>query len=148
MAPKKKGKKEPELQEPEHDPSWERSVQSGVWERAVTALPGGPCECTRRGAPAAQRVVAALALARGQTSRATLRCVLAASARMAFLDDLRAFTRSPRPPHCADANAWPTWGALRERVLASCREVRTRARPGAAHGQAPRTAGRRRSPHA
>lgn len=26
--------------EPEHDPSWERSVQSGVWERPVTALPG------------------------------------------------------------------------------------------------------------
>jgi hypothetical protein len=43
MAPKKKkGKKEPELLEPEHDPTWERSVQSGVWERPVTALPGAP----------------------------------------------------------------------------------------------------------
>ncbi|KAI8474942.1 MAG: hypothetical protein J3K34DRAFT_489365 [Monoraphidium minutum] len=63
MAPKKKkSSKEPWLLEPEHDPSWERSVQSGLWERAVTALP--------------------------------------------------------------DANTWPTWGALRERVLASCREIR------------------------
>jgi hypothetical protein len=73
MAPKaKKGKKEPELQEPEHDPSWDRvsrwphhsscssgrspssfSIQgavsflqaiiSGVWERSITALPGMSC---------------------------------------------------------------------------------------------------------
>lgn len=62
MAPKKeKSKKEPEVLEPEHDPSWERSVQSGVWDRPVSALP--------------------------------------------------------------DANTWPTWGALRERLLASCREI-------------------------
>jgi len=41
MAPKKKGKKkEVEILEPEHDPSWERSVASGVWARPVNALPG------------------------------------------------------------------------------------------------------------
>lgn len=44
MPPKKKkGKKEPEILEPEHDPSWERSVASGVWQRPVNALPGRWC---------------------------------------------------------------------------------------------------------
>lgn len=49
MAPKKKAaggagakKKEPEAREPPHDPAWERSVQSGVWQRPVDALPGAP----------------------------------------------------------------------------------------------------------
>ncbi len=26
--------------------------------------------------------------------------------------------------HGADANTWPTWGALRERILTACREIR------------------------
>lgn len=43
MAPKKKkGKKEAEVAEPPHDPSWERAVVGGVWERSVDALPGAP----------------------------------------------------------------------------------------------------------
>lgn len=29
----------------------------------------------------------------------------------------------------ADANTWPTWGALRERLLTSCREVRVGGSP-------------------
>lgn len=64
MAPKKKGgkKKKGDDSEPPHDPSWERTVDSGKWERPVTDLP--------------------------------------------------------------DANTWPTWGALRERVLSACKEVR------------------------
>lgn len=65
MPPKKgkKGKKKTEEPaEPPHDPSWERTVETGVWERPVLALP--------------------------------------------------------------DANTWPTWGALRERVLTACKEVR------------------------
>lgn len=43
MAPKKKGNKEPEVAEPEHDPGWERAVQGGVWERSIDALPGARC---------------------------------------------------------------------------------------------------------
>jgi hypothetical protein len=54
MAPKKKGKKEPEVLEPEHDPSWERSVQSGVWERSVDALPGAAAAGTRAGGGSCQ----------------------------------------------------------------------------------------------
>ncbi|MEW5312782.1 MAG: hypothetical protein WDW38_004390 [Sanguina aurantia] len=64
MGPKKKvgGKKgKKDDGEPPHDPSWEKAVESGIWERPVTDLP--------------------------------------------------------------DANIWPTWGALRERVLTSCVQV-------------------------
>ena len=57
----KKGKKEAELTEPPHDPSWERAVESGVWSRPPDALP--------------------------------------------------------------DAALWPTWGAYRERILTSVKEV-------------------------
>uniref|UniRef100_A0A7S0V1B3 Uncharacterized protein n=1 Tax=Polytomella parva TaxID=51329 RepID=A0A7S0V1B3_9CHLO len=65
MAPKKggkKGKKKEDSLEPQHDASWERTVESGVWEKSVTDLP--------------------------------------------------------------DANTWPTWGALRERVLTACKEIK------------------------
>ncbi|KAK9820519.1 hypothetical protein WJX72_011209 [[Myrmecia] bisecta] len=66
MPPKKasgkKGKSELELQEPDHDASWERAVDSGIWDRPPPALP--------------------------------------------------------------DANTWPTWGALRERILTACKEIR------------------------
>ncbi|WIA09607.1 hypothetical protein OEZ85_008999 [Tetradesmus obliquus] len=64
MPPKaRKGKKKaPEIVEPEHDPTWDRVVISGLWDRPITALP--------------------------------------------------------------DANTWPSWGALRERVLSACREIR------------------------
>lgn len=66
MPPKKKGgskkKKKDDGSEPPHDPSWERTVDNGLWERPVTDLP--------------------------------------------------------------DANTWPTWGALRERVLTACREIK------------------------
>ncbi|GFR43643.1 hypothetical protein Agub_g4745 [Astrephomene gubernaculifera] len=66
MAPKKKAggkkKKKDDGAEPPHDASWERAVESGVWEKPVTDLP--------------------------------------------------------------DANTWPTWGALRERVLTACREIK------------------------
>ncbi|KAG2445624.1 hypothetical protein HXX76_000234 [Chlamydomonas incerta] len=66
MAPKKKGggkkKKKDDGAEPPHDGSWERAVESGTWDKAVTDLP--------------------------------------------------------------DANTWPTWGALRERVLTACREIK------------------------
>mmetsp|Transcript_17803 Transcript_17803/g.34028 ORF Transcript_17803/g.34028 Transcript_17803/m.34028 type:complete len:263 (-) Transcript_17803:359-1147(-) len=58
----KKGKKDAEPTEPPHDPGWERSVQSGRWERPPDALP--------------------------------------------------------------DASSWPTWGALRERILTSCKEIK------------------------
>lgn len=65
MAPKPKGKgkkkKTLEIAEPPHDPSWERTVETGIWERQSTDLP--------------------------------------------------------------DANTWPTWGALRERVLTACKEI-------------------------
>eukprot|EP00891_Asterochloris_glomerata_P000628 jgi/Astpho2/628/fgenesh1_pm.00013_%23_18_t len=64
MAPKKaagKKKKIVELQEPEHSPTWERAVESGIWDRPPTMLP--------------------------------------------------------------DANTWPTWGALRERVLTATTEI-------------------------
>ena len=71
MPPKKKkgkkGKKEAETTEPPHDPSWERAVESGVWDRPPDALP--------------------------------------------------------------DAALWPTWGAYRERILTSVKEVRTPRRP-------------------
>lgn len=65
MPPKKgkKGKKKAdEPAEPAHDPGWERTVETGIWERPVHSLP--------------------------------------------------------------DANTWPTWGALRERVLTACKEIR------------------------
>mmetsp|Transcript_120 Transcript_120/g.427 ORF Transcript_120/g.427 Transcript_120/m.427 type:complete len:259 (-) Transcript_120:40-816(-) len=62
MAKKgKKGKKGADFTEPPHDPSWERAVESGIWERTPDALP--------------------------------------------------------------DANTWPTWGALRERILTSCKKI-------------------------
>ncbi|GFH25899.1 uncharacterized protein HaLaN_23942, partial [Haematococcus lacustris] len=65
MPPKKKGgakkKKKDDGAEPPHEPSWERTVETGLWERPATDLP--------------------------------------------------------------DANMWPTWGALRERVLTACKEV-------------------------
>jgi len=59
----KKGKKGKvaEPQEPPHDPGWERSVESGKWERPAEALP--------------------------------------------------------------DASQWPTWGALRERILTNAKEI-------------------------
>mmetsp|Transcript_21570 Transcript_21570/g.54906 ORF Transcript_21570/g.54906 Transcript_21570/m.54906 type:complete len:261 (-) Transcript_21570:661-1443(-) len=67
MPPKKKGakggkKKGGDGGEPPHDPSWERAVETGVWDRSAIDLP--------------------------------------------------------------DANTWPTWGALRERVLTACKEIR------------------------
>eukprot|EP00775_Hariotina_reticulata_P011065 gene11065-11221_t len=69
MPPKKKGgkKKAPEIVEPEHDPTWQRAIISGVWDRPVSALP--------------------------------------------------------------DANTWPSWGALREQVLAATREIRVGSSP-------------------
>jgi len=59
----KKGKKGKvaEPQEPPHDPGWERSVESGRWDRPAEALP--------------------------------------------------------------DASQWPTWGALRERILTNAQEI-------------------------
>ncbi|KAL3146241.1 Dynein regulatory complex subunit 6 [Trebouxia sp. C0010 RCD-2024] len=63
MPPKKgtKKKKEAEPQEPEHDGSWEKAVETGVWELPPTSLP--------------------------------------------------------------DANTWPTWGALRERILTAAKKI-------------------------
>lgn len=62
MPKKGKGKKKGgDFTEPPHDPSWERAVESGIWERTPDALP--------------------------------------------------------------DANTWPTWGALRERILTSCKKI-------------------------
>ncbi|KAF5837579.1 flagellar associated protein [Dunaliella salina] len=62
MPPKKGKKKKDDGSEPMHDPSWERAVETGVWERSAMDLP--------------------------------------------------------------DANTWPTWGALRERVLTACKEIK------------------------
>jgi hypothetical protein len=66
MPPKRtkggKKKRKDDGGEPVHDPSWERAVDTGVWERSAIDLP--------------------------------------------------------------DANTWPTWGALRERVLTACKEIK------------------------
>mmetsp|Transcript_14006 Transcript_14006/g.35948 ORF Transcript_14006/g.35948 Transcript_14006/m.35948 type:complete len:258 (-) Transcript_14006:10-783(-) len=67
----KKGKKVEQV-EPPHDASWERSVESGNWERPPDALP--------------------------------------------------------------DANTWPTWGALRERILTSCKKISIMYSPGLRDG--------------
>ena len=128
MAPKKKGKKEPEVLEPDHDPSWERSVQSGVWERAVTALPGAPLWAPAPRTSDMLQPQAGQRCAREQAAPQRMGeapCSMLCALSAAGPNPLPRARRScPGRLRATDSNAWPTWGALRERVLASCREVR------------------------
>ena len=74
---------------------WSQTVEVGVWEKPATDLPG---QCFDN---CLLLRILPLPHSRKQTLIFGYPCVLP-----------------------ADANTWPTWGALRERVLTACKEVR------------------------
>lgn len=104
MAPKKKGggkkKKKDDGAEPPHDGSWER-VRVHRWPRGHVWARRLPCT-----SPPPDCFLAPFRFC-NRTRQA-----------------VESGTWEKPVTDLPDANTWPTWGALRERVLTACREVR------------------------
>jgi hypothetical protein len=125
MPPKKKGgggkskKKKDDGAEPPHDASW---------ERVSCALPCSPKRRRLAGSRPATREASAVkdACARVWHAMALRRLRFCPAC---WLQAVESGLWEKPVTDLPDANTWPTWGALRERVLTACREVRDSALP-------------------